>query len=83
MEQCSVKGCTQKADYRVILYDVYMDEQEVFFEQDSTCPFLCASHMAENERRAKGVREPRGDVAYPYTNQHGAQGFTIYQPLDA
>ena len=83
MEQCSVKGCTQNADYRVILYDVYMDEQEVFFEQDSTCPFLCAAHMTENERRAKGVREPRGDVAYPYTNQQGAQGFTIYQPLDA
>jgi hypothetical protein len=39
--------------------------------------------MAENERLAKGVRKPCGDVAYPYTNQQGAQGFTMYQPLEA
>jgi hypothetical protein len=83
MNQCSVKNCTRKADYRVILYDVYVNEEEVFYENDFTCPLLCASHMAENERQARGVRKPRGDISYPYTNQQGAQGFTIYQPLDA
>ena len=85
MNQCSVKNCTRKADYRVILYDVYLypHQEEVFFEQDTTCPFLCTAHMAENERQAKGVRQPRGETSYLYTNQQGAQGFTIYQPLDA
>jgi len=83
MTQCSVKNCTRTADYKAILYDVYIPEEEVFFEQDYTCQFLCASHMAENERQARGVREPRGYVQYPYTNQQVAQRFTIYQPLDA
>jgi hypothetical protein len=85
MNTCSVKNCTRKADYRVILYDVYLypGQEEVFFETDSTCPFICTAHMAENERQAKGERRPRGDTLYPYTNNNGAQGFTIYQPLDA
>jgi hypothetical protein len=83
MNQCSVKNCTRKADYRVILYDVYISEQDVFFKQDFTCPFICREHMAENESQARGERRPRGDTLYPYTNNQDAQGFTIYQPLDA
>jgi hypothetical protein len=54
----------------------------VFFERDFTCPFLCAGHMIENEKKARGVRKPRGSVSYPYSNKEGAQGFTIYRPLE-
>lgn len=78
---CSVEGCQHEAEYKVILYDVYTDIEEVFFQQDTTCPFLCAHHMAENEKSAKGVRKPRGETEYLYTNRHLAQGFTIYQPI--
>jgi len=78
--KCSVEGCQREATVKVILYDVYPYE-DVFFEQDYTCPFLCAEHMTENEFKAEGVREPRGFVKYPYTNQESAQGFTIYFPL--
>lgn len=78
---CSVKGCQRKADYKVILYDVYFDIEEVFFEQDTTCPFICTHHMVQNEKLAEGVREPRGAIDYPYTNQEYAYGFTIYQPI--
>lgn len=80
IEKCSVKGCDRKAVAEVILYDVYSDG-ELFFEQDRTCPFICAKHLIENEEGAKGERKPRGMVAYPHTNQHVAQGFTIYRPL--
>jgi hypothetical protein len=82
MNKCSVKGCQREAEYRVILYDVYVNEEEVFFDQDNTCPFICGNHMAENERQAKGVRKPRGEMLYPYTNNGDAQGFTIYQPIN-
>ena len=27
------------------------------------------------------IREARGSVVYPYSNRHGAQGFTIYREL--
>ncbi len=76
---CSVKGCSDEAAYKVILYDAYPYAGGVFFEQDFTCPFLCEYHMAENERVVDGMQRC-GD--YPYTNQHKAQGFTIYQPLE-
>jgi len=81
---CSVDGCEREAAVKVILYDVYLYYADggVFFEQDFTCPFLCAEHMSENESQAKGVREPRGFVKYPYTNRNRALGFTIYFPLD-
>lgn len=82
MNKCSVKNCRREAEYRVILYDVYLLEEETFFEQDFTCPFICGHHMAENEQRAKGERKPRGFVSYPYTNKNKAQGFTIYQPIE-
>ena len=53
----------------------------MFSERDITCPFLCGEHMIENEEGAKGDRRPRGITHYPHTNQHGAQGFTIYKPI--
>jgi HJR/Mrr/RecB family endonuclease len=37
--------------------------------------------MDENEARSVGMRAPRGYVRYPYTNQHGAQGYTKYTPV--
>jgi hypothetical protein len=49
--QCSVPGCSINADVEVILYDVY-PHGEVFFEQDSTCPYLCMTHVLENENTA-------------------------------
>lgn len=79
---CSVHGCQVPAEYEVILYDVYVDMPSVFYEQDFTCPFLCGRHMAENEEKAVGTRQPRGGVTYPHTNREHAQGFTIYRPLD-
>jgi hypothetical protein len=79
---CAVGGCEEEAVVEVILYDVYLAEEHVFFERDHTCPFLCAKHVVENERGAEGVRQPRGSVRYPFTNQEGAQGFTIYRPLE-
>lgn len=78
--KCHVDGCPNPAAVEVILYDVYHDGH-VFFEQDVTCPHLCQEHVAENEKKAAGVRKPRGSVSYPYSNGHGAQGFTIYRPL--
>jgi len=53
----------------------------VFFERDETCSYLCEEHTAENEHSAIGERRPRGTVRYPFTNRHGALGFTIYRPL--
>ena len=79
---CSVKDCGKNATCEVILFDVYMNNGDVFFEQDHTCPYLCAEHILENERGARGVRAPRGSVDYPFTNQESAQGFTIYRPLE-
>ncbi len=80
MPECCVEGCAEEATAEVILYDVYTSG-EVFFERDNTCSFLCTAHLIENERKAAGERKPRGHVNYPFTNRHGAQGFTIYRPL--
>jgi hypothetical protein len=77
-----VDGCQKSAVVEVILYDIYPAEGHVFFEPDFTCQFLCASHMVENEERAKGTRQPRGYVQYPFTNKYLAAGFTIYFPLE-
>ena len=49
--KCSVLECSRDAVVEVILYDVYPNG-EVFFEQDRTCPYLCAKHVAENEASA-------------------------------
>jgi hypothetical protein len=82
--KCSVNGCEREATVKVILYDVYpyLDGADIFFEQDSTCPFLCTVHVTANEKSAKGVRKSRGFVEYPFSNQERAQGFTIYFPLN-
>jgi hypothetical protein len=83
MQKCRVHGCDKKAEFEAILYDVYPYPAfaDVFFQQDFTCPYLCAEHMVQNEVHSKGIRQPRGHVHYPFTNRHEAQGFTIYRPL--
>lgn len=84
MPRCAVERCTARADYEVILYDFFGDQpsgEEVFWEQDFTCPYLCGTHVKENELSAQGIREPLGLVEYRYTNQHRAGGFSIYRPL--
>lgn len=84
--QCSVDECANKPDYVVLLYD-HGNNGSIFFEQDYTCPFLCESHMQENERGIGngGVGErryPRGVYKYPYSNHYMAQGYTKYAPFD-
>jgi HJR/Mrr/RecB family endonuclease len=83
--RCSAQGCASPAEFEVYLYDFYElpDGDEEFFEQDLTCPFLCESHVEENERLAKGERTPRSVVRYPHSNRSGAQGYTKYQPVSA
>ena len=81
MEKCNIRGCKKSAEFEVMLYDVYMYDELVFFERDFTCPFLCSEHMAENEMCASGTPAPRGYVRYPYSNQQGALGFTIYRSV--
>jgi len=83
MEKCNIRGCKKPAEFEVFLYDVYLHAEDVFFQRDFTCPFLCGEHMAENEQYASGIRAPREHVRYPYSNQEDAQGFTIYRPLKA
>jgi restriction endonuclease Mrr len=39
--------------------------------------------MEQNEKDAVGARQPRGYVRYPFTNRHGAQGYTKYAPVAA
>jgi hypothetical protein len=80
MPRCSVPGCANDAAVEVRLRDKYADGTE-FDEQDFTCPFLCEVHKEENERRAEGSKEPRDITDYPYTNQHGAQGWSAYRGL--
>jgi hypothetical protein len=82
-KKCSVADCSNPAAVQVLLYDVYLDHagDNVFWEQDYTCPFLCEDHMIENEKRAQGERRPRGVTEYPFTNKNQAQGITIYYPL--
>jgi hypothetical protein len=79
MSTCSVPGCTSPAYAIPYLFDIY-EHGEIFLQQDKTCPFICQAHLAENERKAEGIRKPRGTVKYPYTNQKGARGFTVYGP---
>jgi hypothetical protein len=80
--KCSVDGCGKDACVEVILYDVYTDMRDVFFEQDYTCPYLCGDHLVENEVGIRGERKPRGASRYPFSNKESAQGFTIYRPLN-
>lgn len=78
---CSVVGCGHSAEYELYLYDYYPAQNEEFYEQDFTCPFLCSGHMEENEQKASGEKRPRGFVDYPFSNRHRAQGYTKYAPL--
>lgn len=78
--QCSVVGCKNQADYEVIFYDYYTGLNHVHFEQDYTCPFICDEHMQENEAMSRGVRQPRGDIDYPYSKKLGGQAYTKYLP---
>jgi len=55
--RCGVGECGSLPAYEVILYDVYLDTGELFFEQDITCPYLCSKHMIENERQAYSQEE--------------------------
>jgi hypothetical protein len=79
-QTCSVPKCKTEAVAEVRLYDVYRDGT-IFDEQDFTCPFICASHIWQNEGGMAGERNLRGISSYPFTNQHRAQGFTIYRAL--
>jgi hypothetical protein len=79
--RCSVEACDNEAEFEVVLYDYYSLINETYYEQDFTCPFLCSTHLYINEKDAKGERKPRGYVAYPYTNQHHAQGYSKYNPI--
>ena len=88
---CAIRDCTAPAAVEVILYDVHMEADgqvdNVFFEQDENCRYLCAAHMIENEQEADNgdidpsLRQYRGFVSYPHSNRDGALGFTIYRPL--
>jgi hypothetical protein len=66
---CSVDGCDHDATVEVFLYDVYFENFRVFFERDTTRPFLCGQHMIDNERESQGIRKPRGMVTYPYLHK--------------
>jgi hypothetical protein len=80
---CAVPGCTKGAAVEVRLFDIYSlpGDVEIFDQQDSTCPYLCEEHVAENERRAIGTRAPRDLTRYPFSNRHGAQGVTTYRAI--
>jgi len=117
-EQCSVPGCDREAVVEVLLYDLYPDGMGRIYHlvcaRDYTCPFLCFTHLQENEARCQrcvsvetgtavsaleelltgrppdqGMLELAGRErtyrrvhAYPFTNQRGAQGFSVYRPLE-
>jgi len=78
---CSVVGCNEVAACEVIQVNVHVPEGKIFYYHDETCPYLCCDHVVENEFAAKGRREPRNTVRYPYSNQNTQQGFSIYTPL--
>ena len=80
--ECSVEGCTRDAVVEVILYVIYPEEQQVFFERDCTCPYLCAQDMVENEERLRRERGRCGAARYPFTNGQGANVFTAYCTLN-
>lgn len=81
--KCSVPNCTNTPAVEVRLFDIYLNSSpiELFDEIDHTCPYLCETHLKENESKAIGERRPRGSVHYPHSNKGQAQGYTIYRPL--
>ena len=76
--QCAVNGCQSSAEVEVFLYTVH-GSGEVFIAADSSCPYLCREHVADNERRSAGDR--RGGTFYPHTNQSNTRGVSVYLPL--
>lgn len=86
-QQCSVKGCSERAGYEVVFYDFYLTQGEPFYERHASCPFICSEHLKENEMTAETggetgskIRQYRGRVKYKHTKS-GGQGFCIYRPL--
>lgn len=78
---CSVNGCREPAAFEVLLYDLYANGEIFEEEADFTCRFLCEEHHRENEAGARGPRTLRQVTSYPFTNRHGAQGFSKYRHL--
>lgn len=82
-QKCSVPNCGNEAVYTTALVDYYDDGagERWFYQQDYTCPFLCEDHKQENEEKHEGEPTPRRINSYPFTNKHGAQGWTEYLPV--
>jgi hypothetical protein len=88
MPKCCAQGCNHEAEFEVIFYDVYLQRSgvRIFYEPHESCPYLCQSHLTENELEAKtelsdkSLRRYRGSVDYPHAQSDG-QGFCIYRPL--
>jgi hypothetical protein len=81
--RCAVEGCPNLAAYEVLRYDFDLAEGAVVLAPDESCPAICVEHAIDNERHAQGERRPGSAVRYPYTNQLGAAGFTIYRQLES
>jgi hypothetical protein len=79
--RCSVDGCPNLAAYCVMLYDFEPIGGAIRFEEDPSCPHLCREHAADNEEQARGDRGTHARVVYPYTNQAGEHGVSIYLDL--
>jgi hypothetical protein len=79
--RCAVVGCPNLAAYEVRHYDFDVAEGAVVFVVDEDCPTICIEHARENEHAATGERRPGGVIAYPYTNQAGRPGFSLYVQL--
>ena len=79
--RCSVDGCPSLADYRVMLYAFEPIGGAIRFELDESCPYLCREHAADNEQQARGERGTYVRVVYPFTNQRGEHGLSLYLDL--
>jgi hypothetical protein len=79
--RCSIDGCPSLADYRVMLYAFDPVGGAIRFEPDLSCPYVCREHAADNEQQARGERGTDVRVVYPYTNQGGERGLSIYLDL--
>lgn len=79
-EICSVEGCDSLAVVKAFRFDKYEDGR-IFKVLDAHCSFLCEEHLKENEKLAKGKREPRSTITYPYTKQYDELGYTKYEDI--
>jgi hypothetical protein len=84
MRQCQVPGCTHDAAFEVFLYQYtgYPGQSEIRSKLDSSCPYICEQHAAENESGALGERNASGSPEYPHTNLERAHALTIYRPME-